>query len=504
MQPISKPELIELGAQFNIDISETEAASLRDRVNTVVSELSGIDEIPTNTTVENTGDRSWHEPTTDPYNAISTVCHVPPAQNHDGRLSDLTVGVKDIIAMAGIPMECASEVMRGFIPGFDATVVTRLRNAGATITLKTNLDEFAGAPHGVTGRSGPITNPYDEERVAGGSSSGSSVAVALGDVDMALGTDTGGSVRIPAAFCGTVGLKPTYGLVPLHGVVENTYTLDHIGPVTRTVEETAQALEVMAGKDTADPASLQAAGREAYRVGGYVDAVENPPTCSDTEIGVLTDGFGDEVSDAITEQTYALINQLEDAGVTVRPVSVDYFSHGKAIKNCLSFAEMATHWRAGGAAYRRGGGVDEHLQTSLAHFGEAASNELNKFYKSKLLAGATLIDSMDGQWYTRAQAAREVLRAEFEEVLADVDALVLPTMPDVAPRVENAFDVEMDYSRNVRAANVTRLPAITVPNGTVDGLPVGVQLMGDAFGEAELLGIATIVEEHATTPSPQS
>jgi amidase/aspartyl-tRNA(Asn)/glutamyl-tRNA(Gln) amidotransferase subunit A len=502
MQPISKTKLIGLATQFGIELSETEAADVCDRVNTVVAELSAIEEIPTGTTAENVGDRSWHDPSNDPYNAISTVCHVPPTQNHDGRLSDLTVGVKDIIALAGIPMECGSEVMRGFIPGFDATVVTRLRNAGATITLKTNLDEFAGAPHGVTGTSGPITNPYDEERIAGGSSSGSSVAVALGDVDMALGTDTGGSIRIPAAFCGTVGLKPTYGLIPLHGVVENTYTLDHVGPFTRTVEETARALEVMAGKDTADPASLQAAGRETYRVGGYVDAVENPPACSDIEIGVLTDGFGDGVSDAITEQTYTLTDQLEDAGATVRPVSVDYFSHGKAIKNCLSFAEMATHWRAGGAPYRRGGGVDEDLQISLARFGEAASNELNEFYKSKLLAGATLIDGTDGRWYTRAQAAREVLRAEFETALDDVDALVLPTMPDVAPRVEEAFDVDMDYARNVRAANVTRLPAITVPNGTVDGLPVGIQLMGDAFGEAELLGIARTVEEHAKTPAP--
>lgn len=502
MKRVSKEELIALGTEFGVEVTDAEAADVCDRVNAIVDELSMIDSVPTGRSPRDVGDREWREPTDDPHNAISTVCHVPPVPNPDGRLAGFTVGVKDIIAVAGVPMECASEVMRGFTPSFDARIVERLRQAGATITLKTNLDEFAGAPHGVTGRSGPTTNPYDEERIAGGSSSGSGVAVALGDVDMALGTDTGGSIRIPAAFCGTVGLKPTYGLVPLHGIVENTYTQDHVGPLTRTVEDTARTLEVMAGKDAADPASLQAAGSDEYRTGGYVHAVENAPTCADLEIGVLEDGFGDGVTAEVTDQTYDLVERLEDAGATVRSVSVDHFTHGKAIKNCLSFSEMVTHWRAGGAPYRRGGTVDEGLQTGLARRGEAASRELSEFYKSKLLAGATLIDRTNGRWYTRAQAARDVLREEFDEALDGVDALMFPTMPDVAPNVADAFEVEMDYARNTRAANVTRLPAVTVPNGTVDGLPVGVQLTGEAFGESSLLGVAATVEKHATIPRP--
>lgn len=502
MRELSTEELIELGERFGVEVTGQEAAGLCEQVNAVVGELAAVDDVPTATAAEDIGERTWSEPANDRHNALTVSCHVPPSANHDGQLDGFTVGVKDIIAVAGVPMSCASEVMQGFVPDFDATVVERLRDAGATVTLKTNLDEFAGAPYGVTGRSGPTTNPYDEERIAGGSSSGSGVVVAQGQVDMALGTDTGGSIRIPAAFCGTVGLKPTYGLVPLGGIVENTYTQDHVGPLTRTVEDAARSLEAMAGKDTADPASLQAAGRDEYRVGGYVDAIEDSPPCTDLEIGVLEEGFGNGVVDEVEERTYELVDRLEDAGATVRTVSVDHFSAGKAIKNCLSFAEMAAHWRDGGAPYRRGGIVDEKFQTSLARRGKTSSRELSEFYKSKLLAGAALIEGSDGRWYTRAQAARDVLRDEFDAVLDDVDTVMFPTMPDVAPRVEEAMDADLDYARNTRAANVARHPAIAVPHGTVDGLPVSVQLMGDAFGEAKLLGIAAAIEEHATSPSP--
>jgi len=184
-----------------------------------------------------------------------------------------------------------------------------------------------------------------------------------------------------------------------------------------------------------------------------------------------------------------IIDALEDAGADVHGVSVPSFHDGRPIKNALSFVELATHWRDGAAPYRRGG-VDETLQTGFARARAAASGELSDFYTSKLLAGAQVVDAHDGRPYVRAQAARERLRAAFEDALDGVDALLLPTMPDVAPRIDSVGEWSYDYARNTRAANVTRLPAVTVPNGTASGLPVGLQLMGPAFDDARLLSVA--------------
>ncbi|MFC7157209.1 amidase [Halomarina halobia] len=503
MKRVSERELSGLGEAFDVAVRDEERAELRDQVNSMLADLDAIDNVPVTQGGIDVTDRSWSDPEDDPHNAFSVRCRVSPTGGDDGPLAGERVGVKDIIAVAGVPMECASEVMQGFVPGVDATVVRRMLDSGATITAKTNLDEFAGAPHGVTASDGPTTNPYDGDRLAGGSSSGSAVAVALDEVDIALGTDTGGSIRIPAAFCGLVGYKPTYGLVPLSGIIENTYTQDHVGPLSTSIEETARVLEAMAGVDPADPASLQAAGRSEYRVGGYVDAVEAPPSLDDLELGILEQGTGNGIDDEVTERTRETVDRLRDTGASVRRVSVDHFAYGKAIKNCLSFAEMAAHWRAGGAPYRRGGRVDPGFQVSLARRASAGSGELGTFYKSKLLAGAKLIRDLNGRPYTRAQLARERLRSEFDDALADVDAIVLPTVPSVAPRVEDAFEPEFDYARNTRAANVTRLPAVTLPNGAVDGLPVGLQLVGRAFEDDLLLSIAASIEPHLPQTSPE-
>ena len=490
MRTLSERELIDLGERFGISVDEVEARAIVDRVNDMIEPLDELSEIPVYGNADESGARSWRESEDDPLDALAVECHVPPTPDHSGELDGVTVGVKDIIAVAGVPMQCNSAVMNGFVPGTDATVVRRLREAGATITAKTNLDEFAASARGSTGHTGPIRNPHDADHTAGGSSGGSAAAVAAGTVDVALGTDTGGSIRIPASFCGVVGLKPTYGLVPLAGVVENTYTQDHVGPIASSVSSTARVLEAISGRDGHDPASLQAAGREGYDVGGYADAVDDPPSIESLRIGVLENGFGGEVTSTVEDRTNGVVDRLADAGAAVESVSVRYYEHGSSIKNALSFTELAAHWRAGAAPYRRGGVVDGGYQSGFAARAAGASGQLGEFYKSKLLAGAQIIDNHDGRPYTRAQAAREVLREEFDEALSGVDALLMPTMPDTAPSLEDASDPGFDYGRNTRAADITRLPAVTVPNGTDDGLPIGLQLMGDAFEEARLLAAA--------------
>lgn len=495
---VSEEEVAQLGNSFNLDVPEGELNHITNRVNKLLDGIVGLSEMPVDSR-EYSGPRSWQQPRDNPHNVIVTECDVAPTDSHSGELEGMTVGLKDVIAVADIPMSCGSQVMTNFVPHRDAVVVDRLRHAGARITAKLNLGEFAATL--LSMRLHPVTNPYDDTRVAGGSSSGSAAAVALDIVDSAIGTDTGGSIRIPAAWCGVVGLKPTHGLVPQRGVVENTYTQDHVGPLTNTVEDAARVLEVIAGKDYHDPASMQASGHDDYAAGGYTEAVENPPEARELAIGVVSNAFDNEVDSSIVDRTWGTLDRIEDAGASVREVSVDYFSKAKPIKNLLSFTELATHWRAGGAPFRRGGIVDEAYQEQFALRTKAANDALGEFYKCKLLAGAYIASYDHGRLYTRAQAAREVVHDEFDQLLSDFDVLAMPTATQKPPLLEDVWNHKFpfDVIRNTRHADVTKMPAITLPNGFVEGLPTGFQLMAPRFEEATLLGIAHRFEEHTGT-----
>ncbi len=495
---LSAEEVHELAETFDITIRDEEIAELRDTIDSLLEGTGELYDLPLPGRLTSSSKRSWRIPQSDSYNAFSVECDVSPTSS-EGVLAGRDVGVKDVIAVGGVPMQCGSDVMRGFVPSTDATVVRRLLKAGATITAKTNLDAFAGSARGTTSAHGPICNPHDPDRSAGGSSGGSAAAVAADMVDVAIGTDTGGSIRIPASFCGVVGVKPTYGLVPLAGVTENTYSQDHVGPITSTVADAAAVLETIAGRDSSDPSTFDT-GHAEDRVGGYVDAVESPGTLESVTIGVLEEGLEDGVRPAVADQTEDAADRFSDAGATVRRVSVDHYEYFRAVKNVLSVTEIAAHWRADAAPLRRGGVVDPTYQTGFAARRRTRDRGVSTFYKGKLLAGAHLLENDIGALYTRAQASREILRNELEAALDGLDALLLPTMPDVAPRLTDATDPGFDYARNTRPANVTKLPALTLPHGTVDELPVGVQLVGNAFTEAQLFRLATLIEPDLASP----
>ncbi len=485
---LSETSLLELAETFGIDVDESEIPDLLSRVN---RRLDGLDEVYelSVTSQENPGERPWAEPSDDedPYNALVTTCHISPTES--GHLSELDVGLKDNIAVAGVPMQCGSAVMEGFIPSDDATVVPRLRSAGATITAKTNLDEFAGGGRGLAA-DGRIEHPDDPDRYPAGSSGGSAAAVLSGQVDIALGTDTGGSVRAPAAVCGLVGLKPTYGLVPLTGVIENTYSQDHVGIIAQSIDDTAACLEAIAGKDEQDPASMAAAGRDEYQVGGYQSAAANGSSPSSLRLVKLVESFrgGEE---AVVDQVDTALDELSDAGAEVIEVSLPEFEMVDIIKNCLTYPELAQYWRDGGVPLRRGGGWNPD-QIGFARRAQASSGELNAFYRGRLLAGARLLTAHDGRHYNRGLAARDALRDKVNEIFDEqnADAIVSPTVPGVAPRHEDAGDLEFGITKNTRIANVTRQPAITVPCGTVDDLPIGLHLLGQQFTENKLIQTA--------------
>lgn len=485
---LSETSLLELAETFGIDVDESEVADLLPRVNRRLDDLDEVYELSV-TSQEDPGARPWAEPTDDedPYNAIVTTCNISPTD--DGRLSGLDVGLKDIIAVAGVPMQCGSTVMEGFSPSEDATVVSRLRAAGATITAKTNLDEFAGGGRGLAA-DGRIKHPDDPDRFPAGSSGGSAAAVLSGQVDIALGTDTGGSVRAPAAVCGLVGIKPTYGLVPLTGVIENTYSQDHVGVIAQSIEGAAACLGAIAGKDERDPGSMAAAGHDGYQISDYQSAATNGSSPSSLRLVKLVESFhgGDE---AVADQVNTALDELSDAGVEVVEVSLPEFEIVDTIKNCLTYPELAQYWRDGGVPLRRGGGWNPD-QLGFARRAEASTGELNAFYRGRLLAGARLLTAHDGRHYNRGLAARDALRDKVNEIFEEqnADAIVSPTVPGIAPKHEDAGDLDFGITRNTRIANVTRQPAMTVPCGTVDDLPVGLHLLGQRFTENKLIQTA--------------
>ena len=503
IQTITDTDVRELGRRWGLNVGQSETADLVEQINNrLADDLDAVYDIPIEVGSDNLGIRPWSEGT-DEYNAIRIDCHVPPTEEHDGALDGLEVGLKDVIQVAGVPMQCGSKVMEGHIPSTDATVTKRLRHAGATITAKTTLDEFAGGGRGRTSR-GLVGNPRDTDRIAGGSSGGSGAAVAAGLVDMALGTDTGGSTRKPAAFCGLVGLKPTYGLISLRGIIENTYSLDHVGTITQNVSDAASMLEAVTGKDEADPASMMAAGEDKYRVGGYVDAVASSPDATNLEIGVATQGLTDDIDETVSSRHETAIDELRSAGASITEIELPYLDQTKPLKNLISYTELAAYWRDRGMSLRRGGVVPPADRTSFARRAEASNDELNNFYRSRILTGAHLADVHDGRHYTRARAARATVRDALETQLADFDVIVTPTVPKLAPKVKHIEDPSFDYDglksefgygRYTKIANVTGTPAVTIPNKVETGPAVGLQLLGSWFDERTLLGAAQVVFE---------
>lgn len=500
MRTLDEEELRELADRYHIHVDGPEFKRVLSMTNEKLGGVAEVYDVPVSQKLDDVGERSWNEPTDDPHNALVTRCRVPPTSDNSGILSGMSVGVKDIIAVAGVPLTSGSASMQGYIPGFDAEVVDRLRRAGARITAKTNLDEFAGSGRGVSFH-GQITNPHDTSRSAGGSSGGSSVAVATGLVDAALGTDTGGSIRLPASYCGIVGVKPTYGVVPLHGVVENTYTLDTVGPMSKTVTTASQLLDTISGSSARDPASMEAAGEDGYAVGGSSAAVDSPPKPEDISLGLIVEGVGDgtatqSVESPIKDRTTAVTDALEDAGVTVEPVSIDRFEQAQPVKFAHSLVELAAHWRAGGAPLRRGGDVDHDYVVSFTSRRETMSAEVNAHLRARILAGARLLDAHGGRHYARALAAAKTITASMEAPLDDDehDALILPTSPGRAPTLEATESPVTSFARNTIPANVSGQPALSLPAGTIEGVPTGIQLIGRRFGDADLLGVAATVE----------
>ena len=397
---------------------------------------------------------------------------------------------KDVITTKGIPTTAGSKILEGYIPVFDSTVASRCKEAGLPIVGKTNMDEFAMGSSTENSAYGPTKNPWDPERVPGGSSGGSAAAVAGGLAPWALGSDTGGSIKQPASLCGLVGLRPTYGTVSRYGIVAFASSLDQVGPLTKTVRDNARLYEIIAGRDPCDSTTVELP--EPVRIPVDEDLrglrIGIPRELNDVE------GIEPGVKDAV-DQAIALAEELgAEVGETRLPRSVDY---GLACYYLVAPAEASSNLarydgvRFGYRAEVNGGGLTElYERTRWEGFGAETKRRI-------MLGTYALSAGYHEAYYGQAQKVRTVISREFEAAFEDFDVLLSPTSPTVAFRIgEKAENPLAMYLSDVLTIppNMAGLPGLSIPCGLSEGLPVGLQLIGPQFSENALFRTGHVLE----------
>jgi aspartyl-tRNA(Asn)/glutamyl-tRNA(Gln) amidotransferase subunit A len=392
--------------------------------------------------------------------------------NRPGPLN-VPISVKDLYDTAGMRTTAGSKVFEQRRPERDATVIQKLSAAGAIIVGKTNLHEFAYGVTNVNKHYGTPRNPWDPERICGGSSGGSACAVALSMGFASLGSDTGGSIRIPAALCGIVGLKPTYGRVSLHGVIPLSWSLDHAGPMTQTVEDAAILLGIIAGNDSKDAQTRDVA------VPRYIDALTG--NIKDIRLGIPRSYFYERTAPDVTAAVRAAVRKMETMGGRIVDVDLPSASVNRGVWNQIASPEVYSY--------------HEHL---LKQNAELYGSDV----RARIEAGRFLL-SID---YVRAQRARTMMKEECKAAFAKADVIVTPTTPITAPRIAKVLEpwgsdsetAAASLTRFTRHFNIVGLPAISIPCGfTSDSLPIGMQIAGKPFDEATVLRVAHAYEQDA-------
>jgi len=410
-----------------------------------------------------------------------------------GPLAGRTVAVKDNISTEGIATTCGSRMLEGYVPPYDATVVERLREAGAAVVGKTNMDEFGMGTTTETSAFGPTRNPVDPERVPGGSSGGSAAAVAAGEADLALGSDTGGSIRCPAAFCGVVGIKPTYGLVSRYGLVAYANSLEQIGPLAPTVAEAAELLDVLAGPDERD-----ATTRFDTREGGHPAAGADYAAAADgdvegTTVGVVTD-LVEGADERVVETFDSALAELEAQGAELVEVSLPSLETAVQAYYVIAMSEASSNLaRFDGVRYGPESGEGDWNEA----FSTVREEGFGEEVKRRILLGTFALSAgYQEKYYEKAQDARAWVKRDFDSALEQADVLASPTMPVLPFELGEGLEDPMRMylaDANTVPVNLANLPAISVPAGEADGLPVGLQLIGPAFGETAIIRAASAV-----------
>ena len=435
------------------------------------------------------------DPKDDPLNAIVQYCSVSTGKK--GALSGKKIGLKDTICVAGLPMTCASRLLYGFTPDIDATIVTRILEAGAHITAVLNTDDFAFSGGGHTSAYGVTKNVANPRYAAGGSSCGSAAAVGAKLVDIAIGGDQGGSIRIPSAWSGTVGLKPTHGLVPYTGIVGFDLTIDHIGPMTTNVADAALMLSVLAGADGDDPRQPTTVAVQDYKkaLNGGIKGLK---------VAVIKEGFGSkfsmkEVDSAVKEA----IKVLKKLGAVVQEVSVPEHRMVSPVWNSVATEGGVNSFYAGHQAYQHKGWYHPQLMSTMMRGIKTNGGDFSPTAKLGVLIADYMGNQYNGVFYARARNFSNMINAAYEKVFEQFDIVVMPTTPQTAMEIPASPEVDRKlYTRNAlnmcantAAFDLTGHPSISVPCKSAKRLPVGLMLTGRHFDDATVLRVAQAYEQ---------
>jgi aspartyl-tRNA(Asn)/glutamyl-tRNA(Gln) amidotransferase subunit A len=407
-----------------------------------------------------------------------------------GILAGVPIGIKDNICTQGIRTTCASRILENFVPPYESTVTQRLIAANAVMVGKTNLDEFAMGGSTETSAFQVTANPWDLARVPGGSSGGSAAAVAGGECLVSLGSDTGGSIRQPASFCGIVGMKPTYGLVSRYGLVAFASSLDQIGPFARSVEDAAILLGAIAGHDPMDSTSLK------VDIPDYTQYLT--PSLKGKKVGVIQETFGGGLSPSVEKAVQAAIAQLKDLGAEIVEISCPRFGYGIAAYYIIAPSEASANLaRYDGVKY---GNRVEAAENLMEMYTRTRAEGFGAEVKRRIMIGTyTLSAGYYDAYYLQAQKVRTLIKQDFEEAFKQVDVLVSPTAPSTAFKAgAKAADPLSMYLVDLMTipVNLAGLPGISVPCGfDEDGMPIGLQIIGNVLREDQVLQTAYAYEQ---------
>lgn len=482
----TQAQLQQIADGFGMQLSETELSEYHRLMQATINAYDVVDELPDSLPPVKYPRTSGYRPSRDenPYNAWYYKAEIKGAP--DGKLAGKTIAMKDNICVAGVPMMNGASTLEGYVPEIDATVVERILDAGGTIKGKVVCEYFCLSGGSHTSSPAPVHNPLRMGYSAGGSSSGSGAVVVAGDVDMALGGDQGGSIRMPASYCGIVGLKPTHGLVPYTGIMPIETSIDHTGPMTRTVADNALLLEVIAGADGLDPRQYSPV------VSNYTEAVS--AGASGLKIAVVTEGFGHPQSmESVDEKVRAGADVFRKLGCTVDEVSIPMHAAGTAIWTPIALEGLTAQMMEGDGYGTGWKGL--YLPSLMkAHSGwRTRSDELSETLKISMFIGKYYLDNYGGRYYAKAQNLVRPLKAAYDDVLAKYDLLLMPTLPLTATKLpEKGAPLEEIIGRafemlpNTAPFDCTGHPAISLPCGLVDGLPAGLMLIGKSFDESTI------------------
>lgn len=404
-----------------------------------------------------------------------------------GTFDGIPVGIKDILAVKGQSLRCASKMLEGYRSPYDATCITKLKEAGAIIWGRLNMDEFAMGSSTENSAYGITANPWNLDCIPGGSSGGSAAAVSSGEAIVSLGTDTGGSIRQPAALCGVVGMKPTYGLISRYGLVAFASSLDQVGPLSRSVKDSALLLETITGHDPLDSTSLKQA-KANYSSALGVDAPAKKMT-----LGVPKEFFQEGIDPEIKEAVEKAIDWYRSSGYTIKEISLPHSELCVPVYYIIATAEASSNLaRFDGVRYSHRSKDAENI---LELFSKSRGEGFGEEVKRRIILGTYVLSSgYYDAYYLRAQKVRSLIRQDFEQAFTTVDAIITPTTPTPAfKRGEKNNDPLAMYLNDIYtiSVNLAGLPALSLPVGmTQNNLPIGMQVIGKAFGEAEILSIA--------------